>query len=164
MESSMGKRIADLRKKKGLTQDQLAEQFSVSAQAVSKWENDISCPDIRMLPQLADFFHISVDELLRGRQEESVRMVPKGERKELDDMMLKVIVDSPKGDRVRINLPILLVKVGVEIGMQIPEVANNTALQQVDFAKIFELVEQGVIGKLVEVDSAEGEHVEVVVE
>lgn len=164
MESSMGKRIADLRKKKGLTQDQLAEQFSVSAQAVSKWENDISCPDIMMLPQLADFFHISIDELLRGRQEESVRMVPKGERKELDDMMLKVIVDSQKGDRVRINLPILLVKVGVEIGMQIPEVANNTALQQVDFAKIFELVEQGVIGKLVEVDSAEGEHVEVVVE
>ena len=164
MESSMGKRIADLRKKKGLTQDQLAEQFSVSAQAVSKWENDISCPDIMMLPQLADFFHISVDELLRGRQEESVRMVPKGERKELDDVMLKVIVDSKKGDRVRINLPILLVKVGVEIGMQIPEVANNTALQQVDFAKIFELVEQGVIGKLVEVDSAEGEHVEVVVE
>ena len=164
MESSMGKRIADLRKKKGLTQDQLAEQFSVSAQAVSKWENDISCPDIMMLPQLADFFHISVDELLRGRQEESVRMVPKGERKELDDVMLKVIVDSKKGDRVRINLPILLVKVGVEIGMQIPEVANNTALQQVDFARIFELVEQGVIGKLVEVDSAEGEHVEVVVE
>ena len=52
------------RKKLGLTQDKLAELLGVTAQAVSKWENDQSCPDITMLPQLADIFSISIDALL----------------------------------------------------------------------------------------------------
>jgi transcriptional regulator with XRE-family HTH domain len=52
------------RKRLNLTQDALAEQLGVTAQAVSKWENDLSCPDITMLPKLADIFHISTDELL----------------------------------------------------------------------------------------------------
>ena len=61
---TLGKRIAALRKEKGLTQEQLAEKVGVSAQAVSKWENDVSCPDITLLPLLADLFGVSVDELL----------------------------------------------------------------------------------------------------
>lgn len=61
---TLGKRIARLRKEKGLTQEQLAEKVGVSAQAVSKWENDVSCPDITLLPLLADLFDVSVDELL----------------------------------------------------------------------------------------------------
>ena len=61
---TLGKRIAALRKAKGYTQEQLAEKVGVSAQAVSKWENDISCPDITLLPLLADLFGVSVDELL----------------------------------------------------------------------------------------------------
>ena len=61
---TLGKRIATLRKEKGLTQEQLAEKVGVSAQAVSKWENDVSCPDITLLPLLADLFGVSVDELL----------------------------------------------------------------------------------------------------
>ena len=51
---TMGKRISDLRKSKGMTQEQLAQQVGVTAQAVSKWENDLSCPDISILPQLAE--------------------------------------------------------------------------------------------------------------
>ena len=61
---TLGKRIAALRKEKGMTQEQLAEKVGVSAQAVSKWENDISCPDITLLPLLAELFGVSVDELL----------------------------------------------------------------------------------------------------
>ena len=61
---TLGKRIAALRKEKGLTQEQLAEKVGVSAQAVSKWENDVSCPDITLLPLLADLSGVSVDELL----------------------------------------------------------------------------------------------------
>lgn len=64
MEQTIGKRIAENRKKLGLTQDQLAEKLGVTAQAVSKWENDQSCPDITTLPQLADIFGTSVDALL----------------------------------------------------------------------------------------------------
>lgn len=64
MESTLGKRIAINRKRLGLTQDQLAEKLGITAQAVSKWENDLSCPDISILPKLADIFEISIDELL----------------------------------------------------------------------------------------------------
>jgi transcriptional regulator with XRE-family HTH domain len=64
MEQTLGKRIAKNRKKLNLTQDQLAEKLGVTAQAVSKWENDQSCPDISMLPRLAELFGISIDELM----------------------------------------------------------------------------------------------------
>lgn len=60
----MGKRIAANRKRLHLTQDQMAEKLGVTAQAISKWENDQSCPDIAMLPRLAELFGISTDELL----------------------------------------------------------------------------------------------------
>ena len=64
MEQTLGKRISFWRKQLKLTQDQLAEQLGVTAQAVSKWENDQSCPDINMLPKLGQIFGISTDELL----------------------------------------------------------------------------------------------------
>ena len=64
MEQTLGKRIIENRKRLGLTQDRLAEQLGVTAQAVSKWENDQSCPDITMLPKLAEIFSISTDALL----------------------------------------------------------------------------------------------------
>lgn len=68
MEQTIGKRIATLRRSKSMTQDQLAEQLGVSPQAVSKWENDISCPDISLLPRLAEVFSVTTDWLL-GMQE-----------------------------------------------------------------------------------------------
>ena len=70
MEETLGKRIVAHRKRLGLTQDRLAELVGVTAQAVSKWENDQSCPDITMLPKLAEVFGVSTDELLGiGKQE-----------------------------------------------------------------------------------------------
>jgi transcriptional regulator with XRE-family HTH domain len=68
MEQTLGNRIVHHRKRLGLTQDQLAEKLGVTAQAVSKWENDQSCPDIAMLPKLAALFGISIDELLGHTQ------------------------------------------------------------------------------------------------
>ncbi len=67
MEQTLGKRIAENRKRLGLTQDGLAEKLGITAQAVSKWENDQSCPDITILPKLAEIFGITTDELL-GRE------------------------------------------------------------------------------------------------
>ena len=64
MEETLGKRIVQHRKQLGLTQDQLAERLGVTAQAVSKWENDQSCPDITMLPKLAEIFSTTTDALL----------------------------------------------------------------------------------------------------
>ena len=57
-------RISDLRKKKQVRQTELANRLGVSVQTVSKWENGICMPDISLLPDIAAFFQVSVDELL----------------------------------------------------------------------------------------------------
>ena len=67
MKESFGQRLSRIRKEKGLTQEDVASRITISPQAVSKWENDISSPDISVLSQLADMFGVSVDELL-GRE------------------------------------------------------------------------------------------------
>jgi len=63
----IGTKIQTLRKNKNLTQAQLAEVLSVSSQSVSKWENNLSAPDITLLPIIARFFGITMDELFNYR-------------------------------------------------------------------------------------------------
>lgn len=65
----IGEIIKALRKEKGLSQESLAEVCGVSMQAVSKWENELSYPDITFLPRLADYFEVTVDYLLFGKTE-----------------------------------------------------------------------------------------------
>lgn len=60
----IGEKIRALRRARKLTQEQLAEYLQLSAQAISKWETGLACPDIDMLPRLAVFFHTTPDELL----------------------------------------------------------------------------------------------------
>lgn len=70
---SMGELISGLRKEKGMTQRELAEQMNVTDKAVSKWERDLSCPDINSLPRLAEVLGISVEELLNtSRKDEAM--------------------------------------------------------------------------------------------
>lgn len=64
MKISIGKTLRRLRIEKGLTQEQLAEVLNVSAQAVSRWENDQAYPDIALLPGLAVYYGVSVDEII----------------------------------------------------------------------------------------------------
>ena len=64
---TIGKNIADLRKNSGMTQEQLAEILCVSSQTISKWENEVTMPDIMLLPVIAGCFDITVDELYGGR-------------------------------------------------------------------------------------------------
>lgn len=59
--------IRILRKNYGLTQEQLAERLGVSYQAVSKWENEQTCPDIALVPVIAEVFRVSIDELFGRR-------------------------------------------------------------------------------------------------
>ena len=66
-EMNIGVRIGEMRRSMGLTQEQLASRLGVTYQAVSKWENGQSCPDIQLLPLIADIFEISIDELF-GRK------------------------------------------------------------------------------------------------
>ena len=164
MENVLGKNIAKHRAQRGLTQDQLAEQFGITAQAVSKWETGNSCPDVMLLTAIADFFHITVDELLRGEAVAETRLIPQEQRKDIDQMVLKVGVNSAAGDRVRLNLPLPLVKLALELGMQMPEFNGMEALTNLDLNAILAMVDRGIIGKLAEVESAAGDVVEIYVE
>lgn len=66
---SMGQMIARLRKKQGMTQQEMAERLNVSNKAISRWERGESAPDLSLIPALADLLGVSCDELLRGRKE-----------------------------------------------------------------------------------------------
>lgn len=163
--NTIGSRIAENRRRIGMTQEELAAKLAVSAQAVSKWENDITCPDVMTLPKLAELLGITVDELLSGKKQPQTLVLADEERKSVDDdMMLKIIVNSHEGDKVKVNLPIPLVKAGLRIGMGMPQVKGNAALESIDFGELIALIDSGVIGKLVEVESADGDIVEITVE
>ncbi|MCI8719015.1 MAG: helix-turn-helix domain-containing protein [Lachnospiraceae bacterium] len=60
--------IAELRKKRGLSQEELACMLDITFQAVSKWENQLSCPDIALIPKIAEIFQVSIDFLF-GQEE-----------------------------------------------------------------------------------------------
>ena len=164
---TLGKRIAALRREKELKQDELAELLNVSPQAVSKWENDLSCPDISLLPELARILGVTVDELLSGKSAEiqpAVKLLPEESRKNIKDMMLRIVVDSANGDKVRVNVPMGLVQVAMETGMEMPQISGSDALKSIDLGKIMEMVSQGAVGNLIEVDSADGDTVRIFVE
>ena len=74
-EHILSARIAELRRANGFTQEQLATRLGVTYQAVSKWENSQSCPDVMLLPQLADCFGVSLDSLF-GRENPAPVPVP----------------------------------------------------------------------------------------
>ena len=59
----LGENIADRRRRAGFTQDELGSRLGVSAQAVSKWERNVSCPDIMLLPELARTLGVTLDDL-----------------------------------------------------------------------------------------------------
>ncbi|MBE5791423.1 MAG: helix-turn-helix transcriptional regulator [Clostridia bacterium] len=166
MNMTLGKRIAQYRKEKGLTQEALAQAMNVSAQAVSKWENDLTCPDIASLPLLSKILGVTVDELLSGKSENlpTVAMQPLENRKAIEEMMLRIVVDTADGDKVRVNLPMALIKVAIELGVEMPQVSGNSALKNIDFKQIFDLVSHGAIGNLVEVESSNGDTVRIFVE
>ena len=163
MKETFGQRFSRLRKNLGLKQDDIAEKVNISAQAVSKWENDLSAPDISTLPILADILNVSLDELL-GREVEETKIVPEGKRKDINSMLLKINVLSSEGDKVKVNLPLAIIKLCIDAGMELPKINSKDSLKNIDFNQIFMLIDAGVIGKLVEVESANGDTISITVE
>lgn len=66
---TLGMMISSLRKEKGMTQLELAEKMGVTDKAVSKWERDLSYPDLNSIPKLAEIFGVSVEDLMQNRLE-----------------------------------------------------------------------------------------------
>ena len=163
MQETFGQRFQRLRKNATLTQEDVANKLNITAQAVSKWENDVSAPDISVLVELSEILGVSLDELM-GKDTPTTSLVPENQRTDIDKMFLKVNILSQKGDKVKINLPIALVKVFVDSGIDLPQINGKDILSNIDFKQVFALIEQGVVGKLVEIESADGDIVEVWVE
>ncbi len=107
-----GKLIAELRKKLGLTQQQLTDKLNLSNKTISKWEAGNGSPDISNLPVLAEALGISVDELLKGelnRQEADTNPdVPK------DCMRRKELTPNQKKERAII---VLTASIGAILGI-----------------------------------------------
>ena len=78
-------------------------------------------------------------------------------------MALKIKIIS-EGNKVNINLPIPLVKACIETGMKLPQINNNDVLSSIDFSQIYSLIEQGVIGELINIETEDGTYVVIIVE
>ena len=163
MKETFGQRFLKLRKARNLTQEDIAKKLNISAQAVSKWENDISSPDISLLSDIASIFNITIDELL-GKEINKTEVLPEGKRKDINSMMLYINILSTDGDKVKVNLPMTLIIACVNSGINISKVSSNSKLNEIDFTQIISLVEQGVVGKLVEIESKDGDTVVISVE
>ena len=84
----MGEFLAALRKSKGYTQQEVADTLGVSNKTVSSWETGASCPDISMLPVLAELYGVTCDELIRGKRLSSEEeLSPAGRKKAMEHLL-----------------------------------------------------------------------------
>ena len=167
MSQTLGERIASLRKKAGLTQEELAEKLGISPQAVSKWENDLSCPDVMSLRPLANLFGVTADELLAPGEISRAEVLPEVERKNVDDMMLRIYVNDNE-DKVKLNIPILLLKAFMGEDGKLSDGINMNFgrkwLNGIDFQSIITAASMGTVGKLLEMESDDGTTVDIYIE
>lgn len=145
--------------------------MGVSAQAVSKWENDQSCPGIMLLKDLAKTFSVTVDELLSSEEETKsvVALVSEEKRKSPDEMIFKVVMQSNDGDSIRVNLPLAMIsalsKSGMlNVGFSTGDGEMTKNLNSIDFGYLLSLAEAGAVGKLVEMRGGDGDIIDVYVE
>ena len=80
----IGNFLKRLRKEKGITQEQMAEALNVSGRTVSRWENGSNMPDISLLVDIAEFYDVSIPEIIRGERKSEIM---NKEEKELDRSM-----------------------------------------------------------------------------
>lgn len=181
---TFGEKLNYMRKQAGLTQEEVSHRLGISPQAVSKWENDLSCPDIMLLPEIAKLYGISVDALLGDgdfTEAEVKKESPPQEKQpeqskvktdikknvNISNLFLKVRVISQFGDNVNVKLPVSLLK---SLKGVLGSVKLNSAmtggidLSEIDFDAIFELVDSGVIGEIVDVTTQNGDIIKVCVE
>ena len=88
MKKTLGTMIAQLRKQQGMTQLDLAEKMGVTDKAVSKWERDLSCPDINSVPALAEILGVSVEELMQVKKDADA---PAGKLAEIMEIAPKAV-------------------------------------------------------------------------
>ena len=161
MEKSLGKRIAELRKEKGLKQEVVAERLAVSPQAVSKWENDQTCPDISVLPLLAEILGVTVDKLLTGKDPTPIVQLASSEEK---DFVLRMEIVAADGSVVRTNIPMSIANQYFSSDACSIVLSEAFQGQDLDLKSILSLAQFGVIGNLVEIQGSDGSTLRIYVE
>ena len=91
-----GRFLKELRREKGLTQEQLAERFGVTNRSVSRWENGVNMPDLDLVIDIADYFEVSIDEFLDGERKTDMK------DKKTEEMLRKV-ADYENQEKVMIS-------------------------------------------------------------
>lgn len=132
----IGRKISEFRKIRNMTQMELADRLNISFQAVSNWERGNSMPDISKLPELAELFGISIDELL-GKKSELIANIIEGEGEEFPGNMLVAV------DELREAAPILQ-------PVQIEKIVED-AKQEFELGDMIDLlpfINQDIINKL----------------
>lgn len=162
MKETFGSKFTALRKQKGFTQESIAAQLNVSSQAVSKWENDSSFPDVTLLPKIAALLGTTTDFLLGSKITPLVEVAPKSKR-DINKLVFRVNVLSKDGDRVKINLPMPIVMAALDSDIK-PKVNGKDIFSNIDPKTLLEWVEQGILGKMVEIDTKDGDKVEITIE
>ena len=133
---TLGEKIAENRRARGMTQEEVANLLGVTSQAVSKWENNNSLPDITLLPAIADLFETTIDALMSRERSDVVRFVPEKTRKSIDEMFLHIQVISDD-TKINVNLPLAIVKAFADaMGMAV-EAANRDGAAGAVFTLIF---------------------------
>lgn len=157
--NTLGERIAAYRKKVNLTQEQLAEKCEVTAQAVSKWENNLTAPDLSLIPQLAEIFNVSCDELLGARRAETVAVDPS--TVDISKMLFKVKVKTADGETVNVSMPLPVAEAEFKDAVSFGK--KEGKISSIEMKQLVSLVKNGAVGKLMEVES-DGDRVEIWVE
>ena len=100
MQLNLGNKIREFRRRDGRTQDNLAEALGVTAQAVSRWESSGSYPDMEMIPAIANYFHVSIDELFgyHDEREEKIKTILENATKILTKQGFTMYQGSLSGD------------------------------------------------------------------
>lgn len=91
-------------------------------------------------------------------------LVPEEQRKSADQLIFRIIVDSGDGDKVRVNLPLILLRALDGSGASSFQMNGQNLLEGIDIGELIRIAEAGMLGELIEVDSADGDHVRIFVE
>jgi len=161
MSKKFAENFINLRKEKGYTQADAAEKLHVSPQAVSKWENGDSMPDVSLLADIAALFDTSIDFLLGVEKKQTVEVVEQPKKGDYSDYFLKILVRSDE-EKITVNLPLSVVTmmVGKTGSMEF----GKFSLTKEEIEKIIEMVDQGVVGNLIEIEGSDGETINIFVE
>ena len=109
---TVGDRIQSLRKSKGMSQEELADQMGVSRQAVSKWESEQATPDLDKVVIMSELFEVTTDYLLKG-----IEPVKTDDHKTMADVVDQKILTEKNGKRAKTALKWFLIGLGVLLGI-----------------------------------------------